>query len=447
VASFERITYETTPHAVWITLARPAELNLVDDDLFAELGEAFLRAGRDDKRSVVVLRGSGKLFSGGGNLRSDIAQAAREGFSEELIADMYRHVHAEYPVFRAIEDCPKTTIAALNGSAYGAAVDLVMMCDLVIAVRDAVISFAPGKWGLCDAPNAGRLGQRIGMGRAKDLLFTAREISAEEGEGIGLVNRLCERSSFDDEVLQYVADVLETAPTARRLMKQVMHRTLPAFSPDEHFQTAVGSEFQAGVRAFSEKRPAPWTAAEVARQALRPSPTPMSATSDGNGRRASHKPATWDLARFQCDPPVPEAEDPGKWRVWRVARTDEIDVIYFNVHQRTRTGAHTHPDANHYTLILEGEALVWMEGTMVHLEPGDVVNIPIGVLHDFGAGAAGECWGLDLTNPPWDPALMQYQLDRQREIDAAFEQAYASNGPATGEAKGEQWPISSSERR
>ena len=261
MARFQRITYETTPEAIWITLARPDELNLVDDELFAELGDAFLGAARDDERSVVVFRGSGKLFSGGGNLRADIAQAAMEGFSDQLVADMYRHVHAEYPVFRAIEDCPKTTIAALNGSAYGAAVDLVMMCDLVIAVRGAVMSFAPGKWGLCDSPNAGRLAQRIGLSRAKDLLFTARDIAVEDGEAIGLVNRVCDRDSFDDAVRAYVEDVMETAPTARRLLKQVMHRQLPPFSPDEHFQTAVGEEFQAGVRAFSEKRPAPWTAA------------------------------------------------------------------------------------------------------------------------------------------------------------------------------------------
>lgn len=427
MAEFERITYETTPYAVWITLARPAELNLVDEELFAELGDAFLRAGREQQRSVVVLQGSGKLFSGGGNLSSEIAQAVREGFSEELLADMHRHVHAEYPVFRAIEDCPKTTIAALNGSAYGAAVDLVMMCDLVIAARGAVISFAPAKWGLCDAPNAGRLAQRVGLGRAKDLLFTAREVNVEEAEQIGLVNRVCESDSFDDAVLSYVEEVLETAPTARRLMKQVMHRALPPFSPEEHYQSAVGDEFRAGVRAFSEKRPAPWTALELARGALRSSPTAVSRTSDTDGHKsAKSPPATWNLTRFKLDPPAPQAEDPGKWRVWRVSRSEKIDVIYFNVHRRTRTGAHIHPDANHYTLVLEGEAFVWMEGTMVRLDAGDVVNIPIGVLHDFGAGPDAECWGLDLTNPPWDPTLMQYRSERQVEIDESFEKAYGA---------------------
>ena len=56
-----------------------------------------------------------------------------------------------------------------------------------------------------------------------------------------------------------------------------------------------------------------------------------------------------------------------------------------NTNPDSNANTHTHPDANHYTCIVEGRALVWMEGTMVALDPGDVVNIPIGVLHDFGA--------------------------------------------------------------
>jgi enoyl-CoA hydratase/carnithine racemase len=205
------------------------------------------------------------MFSGGGDLGADIAQQALAG-GDDFVVEMYRHVQAEYPIFHAIESCPKTTVAAINGHAFGAAVDIAMMCDLVLAVRGAKLTFAPGKWGLADTPNATRLTQRIGIGRTKDLLFTARPLSAEEGERIGLVNRLCDRAEFDEAIVRYAEEILTTSPDARRLVKDVIVRQLPPFSTEEHFETAVGEDFKAGVRAFSKREPAPWTAPGLARR-------------------------------------------------------------------------------------------------------------------------------------------------------------------------------------
>jgi quercetin dioxygenase-like cupin family protein len=147
----------------------------------------------------------------------------------------------------------------------------------------------------------------------------------------------------------------------------------------------------------------------------------------------AYVPSTWRLSEFKSDDaPTPDAIDPqtdGKlWQIWNVARNDVIDVLYARVFSGNRTGAHTHPDANHYTCIIEGTAIVWMEGTMLTLECGDVVNIPVGVLHDFGADTTGDCWVVDLTSPPFDPEKMQFQPEREEEIAAAF--AAAMSGPA-----------------
>ncbi len=141
----------------------------------------------------------------------------------------------------------------------------------------------------------------------------------------------------------------------------------------------------------------------------------------------SYEPTTWRLSDYEAGREEPDAVDPqtsGKlWKLWDVARRDSMHCLYAVVNAGSVTGAHTHPDANHYTVVLKGTALVWMEGTMVHLEPGDIVNIPTGVLHSFGADTTGDCWVVDLTTPPFDPNKMQFSPDRDDEIAHAFEAA------------------------
>jgi quercetin dioxygenase-like cupin family protein len=104
------------------------------------------------------------------------------------------------------------------------------------------------------------------------------------------------------------------------------------------------------------------------------------------------------------------------WKTWLLERTDHIDVVYANVSGGNRTGIHIHPDTNHYTCIIKGIAVVWMDGTMLELHPGDVVNIPINVLHNFGAKKGHDVWLTDLTSPPWDPTLMIFKPEREAEI-------------------------------
>ncbi|MGH9035001.1 MAG: enoyl-CoA hydratase-related protein [Acidimicrobiia bacterium] len=429
--SYLRIRYEETPQAVWITLARPDELNLVDDVLLEELRHAFLRATQDPDRSVVVLRGSGRMFSGGGNLESMGTAAAARGFTLEEQVRMQEHVLEEYPIFGAIENCPKTTIAALNGDAFGAGLDLALLCDLVISVSEAKFVFAPARWGLCDTPNASRLARRIGMGRAKDLLFTGRPVRAAEAMDMGLVNRLCPRARFDEAIADYVDAVLQTSPEARRLMKRVMHRELAPLVPTEHIEGALGADFAAGMRAFAAKQPAPWTSGQLARQAglsdeeARAARVPS--TSGLDGRRPPYTPLVWRLRDFTTLDKTPDVVDPESggsiWKIWNLDYHRELHALYAVVHPGHRTGAHTHPDANHYTCVIRGTALVWMEGQMLRLRQGDVVNIPIGVLHDFGADLSGDCWVIDLTSPAFDPELMAYDPSRELEIAEAFARA------------------------
>lgn len=254
------VRYETTPEAIWITLNRPDSLNLIDEEVFHHLTECFIRARCDEERSVVVFGSTGRMFSGGGNLGEgqELIDLAKQGFSERLATVMYEHVYGDYPAFYAIESCPKTVICAMNGSAYGAGAVLVLLCDMVLAVRGAKLSIAPGKWGIADTVSAVRLVPRVGLARAKDLIFTARSVPAEELLAMGVVNRVCDPADFDAQVRQYVDEVRTVSPLAREFTKAVMQRNLPAYSVEEHYRSAIGTDFRAGLEAFSQKKPPPW---------------------------------------------------------------------------------------------------------------------------------------------------------------------------------------------
>lgn len=257
------VLYETTPEAIWITLNRPDTMNLIDEEVFHLLTEAFIRARFDEERSVVVFRGSGRMFSAGGNLGEgqELIDLAMKGFSERMATVMYQHVYGDYPAFHAIESCPKTVICAMNGSAYGAGAVLALLCDMVVAVRGAKLAIAPGKWGIADTVSAVRLVPRIGLARAKDLIFTARGVPADELLAMGVVNRVCEPDELDAEVRHYVDEVRAVSPIAREFTKAVMHRSLPPYSVEEHFRSAIGPDFLAGLHAFAEKKPPPWAPA------------------------------------------------------------------------------------------------------------------------------------------------------------------------------------------
>jgi quercetin dioxygenase-like cupin family protein len=136
----------------------------------------------------------------------------------------------------------------------------------------------------------------------------------------------------------------------------------------------------------------------------------------------------WNLQTMKSshfDRPEPTSSDPqthgSLWETWRLVRDERIDVLYSRVAKGTRTGAHIHPETNHYTCVIEGEAFCWMDGEMVSLSPGDVINIPINVLHNFGASRDGDVWLVDLTSPACDYGQMQFQPEREHEIAEAFE--------------------------
>jgi quercetin dioxygenase-like cupin family protein len=139
------------------------------------------------------------------------------------------------------------------------------------------------------------------------------------------------------------------------------------------------------------------------------------------------EPTMWSYGEMSGpNPPEPTAVDPeaGAWKMWVVAQPEDKDfgLVYASVKPGQSTRVHKHPDI-HYSTIVKGTALVWIDGEMVELHEGDVLHIPEWAAHDFGSTADQEVWVVDLSSPPFDPETMVFLPDLEPEVAAAFEQA------------------------
>jgi enoyl-CoA hydratase len=198
-----------------LTLNRPEVLNALNYALFEELNAAIKRlaAGEEDV-GCVILRGSGKAFSSGHDLK-DIA-AGSEGSHSEF----------EAAVLEALAGLPMPVIAEVHGYCFTGALELALACDLIFIDGATKLADTHSKWGL--SPVWGmtqRLPRRIGPARAKDLMFSCRLVESDEALAIGLVDRVLEVGQLHSETLLYAQSVVENSPHSHRVCKEIIGAT------------------------------------------------------------------------------------------------------------------------------------------------------------------------------------------------------------------------------
>jgi enoyl-CoA hydratase/carnithine racemase len=236
-----------------------AQMNVLSRALVAELGQHARQAAVDLELRAVVVTGMGKrAFCAGANLKE------RQGWTEDDVRRWLQELHA---AFREIERCPKPWIAAINGLALGGGCELALACDLRVMDPAAQIGLTETKIGVI--PGGGgtvRLARIVGVGRAKDLILTARRVEAVEALQLGLANRI---SAAGDSVAAAVAlgrEIATNAPVAVAAAKGSIDEAydLPMDAALEmeriHYEKALLSEDRLeGLKAFAEKRPPRWT--------------------------------------------------------------------------------------------------------------------------------------------------------------------------------------------
>lgn len=204
-----------------LTMNRPAVFNAFDEVLIAELDAAFAALGADPAVRVVVLAGAGKHFSAGADLQW--MQRAAAASQDDNLADARRFS----AMLARIAECPKPTMARVQGAALGGGVGLVAACDLAVASEAASFSVSEARMGILPAVIGPHLVNAVGLRAARRLALTARRIDAAEALRVGLVQHVVPADGLDAEVDAVLADLLACGPAAQAEIKQLYARLAP----------------------------------------------------------------------------------------------------------------------------------------------------------------------------------------------------------------------------
>lgn len=238
----------------FITINRPQNLNALDRPTVEALAEYIERAAADDEIKVIILTGAGdKAFVAGG----DIA------FMQEMTPVEARHfARFGQGVLRKLESMPKPVIAAINGFCLGGGCELAMACDFSIASDRA--RFGQPEVGLGVTPGFGgtqRLPRLIGLGRARQLLYTGDTIGAEEARRMGLVNEVVPADELMDYVTKIARRIIAKGQMAVRFSKAAVNNGVQTdidramIIEADIFALCFSTEDQQeGMKAFIEKR-------------------------------------------------------------------------------------------------------------------------------------------------------------------------------------------------
>ncbi len=237
-----------------LTLNRPTLLNALNTQMRAEILHGVKDLG--SRARVLVLTGAGRAFCSGQDLG--------DGTSVDQL-DLGRTLREEYePMLRAIYDCPVPVIAAVNGAAAGAGANLALAADVVIATQSAVFLQAFARIGLIpDAGGTYWLPRKVGFARAMGQMLFAEKVTADEAEAQGMIWASVPDEAFAEH-WRMRAQTLAQGPTlAYRAMRQALRTSLSndlsgQLRLEAELQAECGRsrDFQEGVMAFLEKRPA-----------------------------------------------------------------------------------------------------------------------------------------------------------------------------------------------
>ena len=201
-----------------ISLARPERKNPLTFDSYAELRDLFRDLATDDAIKAVVIGSNGGNFSSGGDVHDIIGPLlARD------MKGLLAFTRMTGDLVKAMRACPQPVIAAVDGVCVGAGAMIALFADLRIATPEARTAFLFTRVGLagCDMGACAMLSRVVGQGRAAELLFTGRTMSAEEGERWGFFNRIVAAEALEREATSLAASLAQ-GPTFAHMMTKTM---------------------------------------------------------------------------------------------------------------------------------------------------------------------------------------------------------------------------------
>lgn len=246
------VAYECVDDVAYVTIQRPDRLNAVTPGVYDGVQAGLEQADADDAR-VVVLRGEGRAFCVGADMKEHDAR-------ERSGAEKREYVWAAQEACRALQTHDAPVVTKVQGYAIGAGAELALSTDIVVMAADAEIRFPEVAIGTYVGGGVTyTLPARVGVNRAKELVLTAATLTGEEAGDLGVVNRVVPAADLDDAVVDVAETIASHAPISMRYAKR-------QFAPDVDRDLALTAEADAllsvmetrdwreGVDAFAEDR-------------------------------------------------------------------------------------------------------------------------------------------------------------------------------------------------
>ena len=257
------VTVETTGAVCTVTLCDEARRNALSRQLVTELNAAFDTAEADPSVRVIVVTNSGTVFCAGADLseRSDTVESAP--------ADDAAGTHDPLALFTRIPRSPKPYVGRIAGHCVAGGMGLAAAMDISIAIDNVKMGFTEVRIGVAPAIISVLCLPKMRRADAQDAFLRGRRFAAADAAEMGLINHAVPEELLDETLNQIVTDLLAAGPNALAASKQLIAR-VPGMPVDDAFawtgtlssELFQADEAQAGMRAYLEKRAAPWVPAE-----------------------------------------------------------------------------------------------------------------------------------------------------------------------------------------
>ncbi|MFB4298705.1 enoyl-CoA hydratase [Actinomadura sp. NTSP31] len=217
----DQILYDVKDRVAVITLNRPEVANAQTMELLDDLDAAWSRAAADDEVRVIVLKGNGKHFSSGHDLKSGGPPPAKITLESIYAVEARRYL--EYTL--RWRNVPKPSIAAVQGKCIAGGLMLCWPCDLIVAAENAQFSDPVVHMGIGGVEYHGHTWE-LGPRKAKEILFTGRPVTADEAEKVGMVNRVVPLDELEPTTMELAGQIAQMHPFALRQAKRAVNQTL-----------------------------------------------------------------------------------------------------------------------------------------------------------------------------------------------------------------------------
>lgn len=252
----EQLSVERRDSAAVLTLNLPDQRNPLSLSMMQDLRDRLLEIGTDDQVRVVVIKGEGKVFSSGHNLKE---------MTDRSLEDQREIFEVCTQMMQAVQQIPQPVIAQVHGVAAAAGCQLVATCDLAVAA-DSTLFLTPGvRIGLfCSTPMVA-LSRNVGRKRAMEMLLTGEPISAATAADWGLINRAVTQDQLETEVWDLVEKLSAWSPMTMGVGKQAFYAQLDVPQAEAYglmsetmATNAMALDAQEGINAFLTKRQPVW---------------------------------------------------------------------------------------------------------------------------------------------------------------------------------------------